>query len=786
MDWDHIVRRFRRERQVLASMDHPYIARLLDGGRTETGLPFFAMEYVDGLPITTYCDQQNLTIEDRLRLFRRVCAAVSYIHQHQIIHRDIKPMNILVTEDGRPKLLDFGIAKILRPEGLVSIVDQTATGVQLFTPRYASPEQLRGETVTITSDIYSLGVLLYELLCGHHPFPLQDGPAPALLKLLSEQEPTAPSVAALTTEKVVRDDQTEQVLSPEKVARSRRETPEKLRRRLRGDLDNITLKALRKEPNERYQSVEELSEDLRRHFEKLPVSARRTSATYRVTKFVKRHGTGSVAGALIVVMLFAVSGVWYFLYWHSQAERSSQHTASEQIGRHTIAVLPFKSSGNSDDVILSADLTETLIARLGRIEELEVRPASAVASFINKDSLIAGAELKVDTVLECNLERNADRIKISSRLLKTNGGKLLWSGAFEEYLADVSNAEDLLAERVAGTLLGQLMVEQRKKVKKRYTDNAEAYKLYLQGKYLRDQQTEESLKRSIQFFNQAIRLDPDYALAYSGIGDAYMGMSPIYLAPHDALPKAKAAVMRALELDPDLAEGHVALASVLENYDWNFAAAEIEYKRAIELNPNYASARHWYGRFLALNGRREESIVQFKRGAELDPLSPFIVLDSNFVDFFQGEYDLAIQKINRAIELNDDFWFAYWVRGWAYQGKGDVAAAVADYKKAQSAGGGVVPEAFLAQAYAALGKLNEARKILNSLLEQRKQRYVGAPSIAAIYAGLGDQEQCFSWLEKGYDERDDGMLWIKFDPRFNEVRKDPRFKDVLNRVGLPD
>lgn len=270
MDWDEIVRRFRRERQVLAALNHPHIARLLDGGTTDEGLPFFAMEFVEGIPITKYCDQLKFNIEGRLQLFRKVCGAVSYIHQNSIIHRDLKPSNILVTDDGAPKLLDFGIAKILMPQGFLTTVEQTATGVQLFTPQYASPEQVRGERGTRSSDIYSLGVLLYELLCGHQPLQLKNRSPLEVLKLVSKQEPIAPSTAALTTEEIVRDENTQELLSPETVADLRQDSPDKLQRRLRGDLDNITLKALRKEPEQRYKSVEELSEDIRRHLEKFP------------------------------------------------------------------------------------------------------------------------------------------------------------------------------------------------------------------------------------------------------------------------------------------------------------------------------------------------------------------------------------------------------------------------------------------------------------------------------------------------------------------------------------
>ncbi len=787
MDWDEIVRRFKRERQVLAALNHPHIARLLDGGTTDEGLPFFAMEYVEGIPLTEYCDQRKFTIEERLQLFRKVCTAVSYIHQNSIIHRDIKPSNILVTRDGTPKLLDFGIAKILMPEGFLTTVDQTATGVQPFTPQYASPEQVRGEKVTTASDVYSLGVLLYELLCGHQHLRLKNRSHLEILKIIAEQEPTAPSTAALTTEEIAPDEKTTAILSPETIADSRRHSPEKLRRRLRGDLDNITLKALRKESAQRYESVEELSEDIRRHLERLPVTARKASVAYRTAKFVRRNRTTVTFAALLAVLLIVVGASWAYFYSRARNENLAATAVANPVPLRAIAVLPLRISGSDpNDQALASDLTETLISRLGRIQELEVRPASAVASFAGKDSLMAGKELKVDAVLESNIERSGDRIKLNSRLLKTDAGQVLWSGAFEETLADISNAQDAIAERVAGTLLGQLTVEQRKKVKKRYTDNPEAYKLYLQGRFLHDQQTEEALQRSIQLYNHAIQLDPGYALAYSGLADAYAGLSVVYLAANEAQPKAKAATVRALELDPDLAEAHVALASVLENYEWNFAAAESEYKRAIELNPNFASAHHWFGRFLTLHGRLDESTAEFKRAAQLDPLSPFIALDTNFIYFSTRNYDRAIQQINKAIELNDNFWFAYWVRGWAYQEKGDITAAISDYEKAETIGHSVVPQQFLANAYAVSGRRDEARKILNELLELRKKQYVGAPGIAAIYAGLGDREQTFAWLEKAYEERDDMMLWTKFDHRFGEFRKDPRFQAVLRRVGLPE
>lgn len=784
MDSDEIVRRFRRERQVLAALNHPFIARLFDGGTTDEGLPFFVMEYIEGIPIKQFCDQRKLTIEGRLRLFQNVCDAVSYIHENQIIHRDIKPSNILVTSQGVPKLLDFGVAKLMVPAGVLSTIGLTTTGMHPLTPQYASPEQARGEVVTNASDIYSLGILLYELLCGHHPLRFKNHSAFEILKLVAEYEPTAPSTAALLTEEVRREDRTREILSPQTVAGARQESPEKLRRRLRGDLDNITLKALRKEPGQRYRSASEFSADIGNYLAGLPVNARAATIPYRAAKLLRRNRAGAAFAASLLLFVFAVGTSWSYFYWRSKRPVPSASSAGQPA--RTIAILPFRIAGSATtDQTLAADLTETLISRLGRIQELEVRPATAVVAFAGKDSVLSGKELRVETVLETNVERNGDQLNLNCRLIKTSDGKSIWIASFNDALATISTSQDAIAERVASTLLGQLTVEQRKKVKKRYTDNAEAYKLYLQGKYLRDQQTEDALMRSIQLFNQAIQIDPGYALAYAGISDAYFGISAVYLAPQDAQPKAKAAALRALELDPDLAEAHIMLALNLENYDWNFTAAEAEYGRALELNPNYASAHHWYGRFLALTKRKEESTAQFRLASKLDPLSPFIALDSNFTDFIAQDYDRAISQINKAIALNEGFWFAWWIRGWARQQRGDLSGAISDYQHAQSIAHSQAMEAFLGNAYALSGRRAEAQKILNRLLERRKTKYVGAPSIAAIYAALGELEQAITWYEKGYEERDDWMLWLKYDYRLGKLRQDPRFQDILRRVGLP-
>ncbi|HEX3084926.1 MAG TPA: serine/threonine-protein kinase, partial [Pyrinomonadaceae bacterium] len=340
MDTESIVRRFVMERDVLASLNHPNIARLLDGGTTD-GLPFIVMEYVEGDSITAFCDQKRLTIDERLVLFRKVCAAVVYAHQNLVVHRDIKPSNILVTPDGEPKLLDFGIAKVLSSDQLGYTIEPTAAGAGLMTPEYASPEQIRGEKVTTASDIYSLGVLLYEMLSGHRPFQFRSRSAGEMLQVISERLPPSPSTAASTQQELVPLDQdaTRQILTPDTVAEMRSEKPARLKRKLAGDLDNIVLMALRKEPERRYQSVQQFVDDVRRHLEGLPVVARRATLSYRTAKFIERNRTASLFASLALLAILAglSIAVWQAVVARRQWQRAERR--STEVRRLTNALL---------------------------------------------------------------------------------------------------------------------------------------------------------------------------------------------------------------------------------------------------------------------------------------------------------------------------------------------------------------------------------------------------------------------------------------------------------------
>ncbi len=361
MDTKDILRRFRHERQILASLNHPYIAQLLDGGTTDDGLPYFAMEYVEGKPITNYCDTHKLTIAERLKLFRQVCAAAQYAHQNLVVHRDLKPNNILITADGAPKLLDFGIAKLLNPELSAQTIDPTTAALRLMTPEYASPEQVRGETVTTASDVYSLGIVLYELLTGHRPYRLKSRLPHDILRTVCEEEPERPSTVINRVEATTSAEGATHIpLAPEIVSRTREGQPDKLRRRLQGDLDNIVLMAMRKEPQRRYATINQFSEDIRRHLEGLPVVARKVTFGYRLQKFIARHKPGVAAAAVVVVSLLV--GV-ITTAWQAQVARNQRARAELRFeeGRKLANLLIYKVHDEVEKLAGSTPARELMV-----------------------------------------------------------------------------------------------------------------------------------------------------------------------------------------------------------------------------------------------------------------------------------------------------------------------------------------------------------------------------------------------------------------------------------------
>ncbi|HKZ02431.1 MAG TPA: serine/threonine-protein kinase [Pyrinomonadaceae bacterium] len=484
VDSDFIIRRFRNERQILASLDHPNIASLLDGGTTDDGLPYFVMEYVEGQPLFSYCDSHKLTVNERLRIFHNVCSAVHYAHQHRVIHRDLKPSNVLVTTEGTPKLLDFGIAKLLDPELSSQTLDPTTAAVRMMTPEYASPEQVLGERVTPGSDVYSLGVLLYEILTDHRPYKLTDRTPHEAARVICEQEPDLPSVAVNLIEVITIAGAEPFEVTPTTVAELRSTTPDQLRRELAGSIDNIVTKALRKDPERRYASVEELSSDIGRYLDGHPVSA---------PSFFQSSGIQAV----------------------DTADPDSR----------SLAVLPFQvlRVEEKSDEFLGMGMADAIITKLSNLHRIMVRPTSAVIKYFDgtHNILAAGHELGVAYVLDGRIQRAGDRIRLTVQLVRMRDGVPLWATKFDENYTDIFTLEDSISEQVASALIPRLSGEEHELLLRHETENAEAYEAYLKGRYFWNRFNDEAFQKALEHFREAIRIDPEYALPYVGIADYY-------------------------------------------------------------------------------------------------------------------------------------------------------------------------------------------------------------------------------------------------------------------------
>src|SRR6266850_4712442 len=590
MDTDFILRRFRKERQILAALDHPHIARLLDGGTTDDGLPYFLMEYIEGQPLYSYCDTHQLSIAERLSLFRELCDAVHYAHQKQVVHRDIKPSNVLVTSEGVAKLLDFGIAKLLNPDLAGDIThDPTATAMRLMTPEYASPEQVQGAPTSPTTDVYSLGVLLYELLTGHRPYRLSNRAPHEMARVICEEAPAPPSFIITRPEDLLPkfastgDESTTLKL----VYSTRSATVESLRRDLSGALDSIVMRALRKEPEWRYQTAEQLRDDIIRYLEGSPISVMPDSPLGAPT-------------------------------------RKSQPITTE----NSLAVLPLKlldlqHGSDSGPDYLGTGLADALITRLSAVRRFAVRATSNVLRYgDDSDPLIAGRELGVAFVLDGRVRRAQDRIRVTIQLLSVLDGTAMWAGQFDEKFTNVLNLEDAISSNVAEAIIPHLTGDERVRLAKRGTNNPQAHEAYLRGRFYWNTFTEDGFAKAIVCYHQAIALDPNYAVAYAGVAAYYNWLGSFTVLPFaECAAAAYEAASSAVRVDPGLAEAHGALGQAILCRDFAWASAERQLLHSIDLDPNYSAARIYYALQLAMEGRFDESIHEAELARDLDPLA---------------------------------------------------------------------------------------------------------------------------------------------------------------------
>ena len=745
---DAARRRFRKEALTLAKLAHPHIAMIFDFD-TQDRVDFLVMEYVAGQTLALKLNEGVMPEKEILSLGAQIAAALDAAHQEGVVHRDLNPRNILVTPRGQTKVLDFGLAKLLRPRGDVEATQSFAEteGVAGTLP-YMAPEQLRGEALDGRTDIYALGCVFYEMAAGRRPFT----------------EDSAPWL-------------TDEILHQTAVS------PRALNARLSPQFESIILKCMAKDPEDRYQSAKEVSVDLRRLATSSAVAVAETKPRRMQARWL-RIAIGGGAGAISIAALLIV------LNAGGVRDRLLGKTGTEHI--RSLAVLPLENLSRDPEQEYFADgMTEQLITDLAKISELKVISRTSVMQYkgARKPLPQIAQELGVDAVVEGSVQRSGDRVRISAQLIDARADQHLWARSYERDLRNVLALQDDVAQAIANELKIKLASEGQPRLTGSRPVDPEAYEAYLKGRYYASKRTEKDLKKSIEYFQQAIEKDPNYASAYSGMADAYalLGFRG-NLPSNEALSKAKAAALKAVELDDSLADAHASLAFIAEIHEWDWATAEREYKRALELNPGYAAGHNWYAGYLMYVGRFDEGIAEAKRARDLDPLS--LPVNNALAGrlLVAGRVDEALEQLKKTLEMDPRFASAHQTLGWAYLNMGKHEEAIQEFQQALQLSGTDDTDHMvdLGFAYAAAGKREQARKILAKLQKLHEQGVVPSGSIAILYGSLGELDEAFAWLEKAYEERDPELTYIKVPARrFEPLRHDPRYQDMLRRMGLP-
>jgi serine/threonine protein kinase/tetratricopeptide (TPR) repeat protein len=703
------LERFRREAEAASALNHPNICTIHDIGEQD-GQAFIAMEFLDGKVLKDFIDGKPLPLEQVLDFGVQITDGLDAAHQLGIIHRDIKPANIFVTKRGHAKILDFGLAKLnatarsddvtLAADATVGPIDMELTqpGVMMGTIAYMSPEQMRGETLDARTDLFSCGVVLYEMACGRQAFNC--GSSTSTIEAVLMRPPVP--------------------LRSVNPAISRR-------------LEEIISKALQKDRYQRYQHAADLRTDLQRA----------TQRPQRVPKIID-----------------------------------------------SLAVLPFENvSRDPECEYLTDGIAGSLINALATVPKLRVMAQSTAIRYKGSgiDPQAVGRELNVRAVLTGRMMQSGGSLRIGTELVEVATGCRLWGEQYDRKPGDIFAIQDEISREISGKLRLKLTRAEKKLLTKHQTDDLEAYRLYLKGRHHWNRWTEEGFYKAIECFQLAVEKDPLYALAYAGLADSYvlLGWNGC-LAPKDAFPKGKAAATTALQLDPDLSEAHTSLAAVLWLHDWHWPEAEAEFKRSLALNPAYPTANHWYAEHVMVMGRQVEAIERMKKGQELEPLSPIKNVAVAWALYMGRRNGDAIEELRRTVELDPNFAITYWILGLVHRKMGHFELAIAEGQKGVTlSGGSPLLCAALAQTFGTAGRSVEAIEILNGLTKLAKQKYVPSYFFAGIHIGLGEELRAIEYLEKSYEERSHWLIYLHIDPSMDGLRSNPRFQNLLRRIGLP-
>ncbi|MFC1633779.1 protein kinase [Planctomycetota bacterium] len=738
------VKRFRNELKLSRKIIHRNVGRMYELMEDEGSL-FITMEYVPGQDLRGLIRQSGrLAVGTTISIAKQVCEGLAEAHRLGVIHRDLKSPNILIDKRGEARIVDFGIARSLTGKSI------TRVGAMIGTPEYMSPEQTEAKELDHRSDIYSLGVILYEMVTGQLPF---EGDTPLSVAMKHK--------GAIPTD------------------------PKELNPQIPEDLSRLILKCLEKDKENRYQDAEALRLELENIELSIPTIERvaprkktTTSKEITVTFNLRRFCILALAAAALVI---AAAVIWHFLP-KKDSIQSPPDTPS-------IAVLPFEDfSPEKDQGHFCEGLRESIIHALKQARNLRVPATTSLFVGKQRDYRQIGQMLKVETVLDGSVQKDEDKVRIIAKLIEIEDESIIWTGQFDPEQQDIFSILDMISMSIAEKLKVNILGKEKTGTVKRYTQDPEAWDRYSWGRYFWSKHTEDGFKTAINYFELAIEQDPSYALAHAGLADCYNDLGFWgYQQPNEAFPKAKKAALEALNLDDTLAEAHTSLGDVLLYHEWDWERAESEFKRAIELNPNYALAHQSYTVFLSLVGKFDESLDHIKRVQGLDPGSPIINTQVGMCYSSMRKYDQAIDAFRRALLIDEGSWLAHSALAGAYLQKGMFEEAFAEIEKAKDLYEGWHPEieSYIGLAYARMGRTEEAQHVLNDLLERSKQRYVPPTIIARFYFNLGERDQTYDWFKRALEVRDPWLLWLGLlSKSIPSLRSDPQFIEMLEKTGL--
>ena len=778
------LQRFTQEARTVSNLNHPNILTVHEFGQTESA-SFMATEYVDGVTLRQHLSTRRLKLVDVLDVAIQIAGALNAAHEAGVTHRDLKPENVMVRKDHIVKVLDFGLAKPsaipsdnqIDSEAGTKVLVHTEPGLVMGTVSYMSPEQSVGKGIDQRTDIWSFGVVLYEMIAGCLPFPGKDIHRQIIAIQEAEPVPIAQQVEGV---------------------------PERL--------EEIVAKCLAKEKDERYQTAKDLLIDLRNLRRKLDVDAeieRTLAPQFRSTSGsaarastqsaqanaeatnAQAHPTSSAeylvssinqhrfaAGLVMLAIIAGVLGLGFYL-------RANTSEAAIK----SIAVMPFvNESGTSDAEYLSDGMTETLIKSLSNLSNLDVKPRSAVFRYKGKETDLQtiGKELNVQAILNGRVAQRGAQITLSLELVDVLKNSVLWTEQYQRNQSDLVSLQSEIAKDLSTKLKSKLSGAEETKVSRTATADPEAYQAYLKGRYYWNRRTAENLKKAIEQFRSATDRDPNYALAFVGLADCYAVLNEYAGTPtSETIPKAKAYAERALAIDAQLAEPHATLGLINEAL-WQWSEAEKELKQAIELNPNYPTAYHWYSIFLKNVGRNDEAAAMIKRAQELDPLSSVIAVNVTRMYQLQNNHEASIENSLKLIELDPNFGPAYEYLAQSYLKLGRNAEAIAAAEKAvELSNRSSISVGDLGFIYASTKKPAEAMQLIRELEEKYARKEAIGQYIAPIYVGLGDKDKAFEWLEKDFQSRNGKLVEIRWQLQFEPLRDDPRYKDLIKGMGLP-